>query len=87
MTWLLPLTRRTGEAAMKRQWHVRWQPQPHPDAQRRWDRAYQLLAEWAQAAPQGTVSETTAPSSAGGAHADRDLRAGLDPTPSASAGH
>jgi hypothetical protein len=71
---------------MKRQWRVRRQPQPHPDAQRRWDRAYQLLAEWAQAAPLGT-SEATGASPEGGAHADRDLRAGLDPTTSASAGH
>jgi hypothetical protein len=71
---------------MKRQWRVRRQPQPHPDAQRRWDRAYQLLAQWALASPAGTP-EATGPSPAGGAHADRDLRAGLDPAPSASAGH
>jgi len=71
---------------MKRQWRVRRQPQPHPDAQRRWDRAYQLLAEWALATPLGT-SEATGPSPAGGAHATRDLCAGLDPATSASARH
>jgi site-specific DNA recombinase len=50
---------------MKRQWRVRRQPQPHPNAQQRWDRAYQLLAEWAQAAPLGT-SEATGASPEGG---------------------
>ena len=31
---------------MKRQWRVRRQLMAVPDGQRRWDRAYQLLAEW-----------------------------------------
>ena len=48
MTWLLPVRRLNGAAAMKRQWRVRRQPQPHSNAQQRWDRAYHLLAEWAQ---------------------------------------
>lgn len=73
---------------MKRQWRIRRQPQPRPDAQRRWDRAYQLLAEWALTTPEATPArEATLPSSAGGAHANRDLCAGLDPATSASAGH
>jgi hypothetical protein len=69
---------------MKRPWRVRRQPPPHPDAQRRGDRAYQLLTEWALATPLGT-SEATGPSPAGGAQAERDLWAGRDPATSASA--
>ena len=38
------------EAPMKRTWHVSRDVLPHPDAQRRWDRAYQLVLEWALAA-------------------------------------
>jgi hypothetical protein len=34
---------------MKRHWQVRRQTAPHPDGQRRWDRAYQLLLQWEQA--------------------------------------
>lgn len=36
---------------MKRHWQVRRQVTPHPDGQRRWDRAYQLLLQWEQARP------------------------------------
>jgi hypothetical protein len=31
---------------MKRQWHVRREVMERPDAQRRWDRAYQNLLQW-----------------------------------------
>ena len=34
---------------MKRQWQVRRQVLHRVDGQRRWDRAYQLLEEWAAA--------------------------------------
>jgi hypothetical protein len=41
---------------MKRQWHVRRQVLPHTDGQRRWDRAYQLLEEWAAAGEAATCA-------------------------------
>ena len=31
-----------------REWQVRRVLQPHPDGQRRWDRAYQQLMAWTQ---------------------------------------
>lgn len=34
---------------MRHQWRLRRTFQEHPDGQRRWDRAYQLLLQWAQA--------------------------------------
>ena len=33
-----------------REWRVRRVLQPHPDGQRRWERAYQQLLAWAQEA-------------------------------------
>lgn len=36
----------------KRSWRIRRDSVSSPDAQRRWDRAYQLLIEWNRAAPQ-----------------------------------
>ena len=33
---------------MNRTWHVHRDVAPHPDGQRRWDRAYQLLLQWAE---------------------------------------
>jgi hypothetical protein len=32
---------------MKRAWHILRTTVAHPDGQRRWDRAYQLLLRWA----------------------------------------
>ena len=64
---------------MKRTWHVSRDVLPHPDAQRRWDRAYQLILHWAEAAdhtgdlpPLGHQEER---------HADCHLRPCLDQTP------
>jgi hypothetical protein len=34
---------------MRHQWRLCWTFQEHQDGQRRWDRAYQLLLEWAPA--------------------------------------
>ena len=51
---------------MKRQqWMVRRQPVGHPAAQRRWDRAYQLLLQ-AAAAPAGLPAPPAAPRDAHG---------------------
>ncbi len=36
----------------KRSWRIRRDGMTSPDAQRRWDRAYQLLIQWSQAALQ-----------------------------------
>ena len=33
---------------MKRQWSICRQVKEEPDGQRRWDRAYQLLLQWAE---------------------------------------
>lgn len=69
---------------MKQQRRVRRQPQPHPDAQHRWDRAYQLLAQWARAASEATGAP---PAGGEGSRANTNRCAGLDPAPSPSTGH
>ncbi len=69
---------------MKRQWTVHRQLVEVPEAQRRWDRAYQLLRAWGSAPPpQGEAPEEGSQEEAG--HANRDLRACLDPAASPSA--
>ena len=50
---------------MNRTWQVHRETVPHPDGQRRWDRAYQLLLRWAAdavpaPAPTLTQEETDA---------------------------
>ena len=64
----------------RRAWHVRRTSVPTPTGQQRWDRAYQLLLQWAMTAPE--------PTEAPGAsilpevlHADSDLRSRLDQPP------
>ena len=67
---------------MKRQpWTGSRRVVSHPTAQRRWDRAYQLLLQLGtgpgpvilDCAPQGLAEESR--------HADSRLRSGLDPAP------
>lgn len=41
---------------MKRTWKVRREFQESPDAQQRWDRAFQYLLEWAPVAAEDDVS-------------------------------
>ena len=36
---------------MRHDWRTTRRLEPHPDGQRRWDRAYQLLLEWAATGP------------------------------------
>lgn len=49
----------------QRQWQVRREVTPHPDGQRRWDRAYQQLLRGSPpasaATPQATPATTTHP--------------------------
>jgi hypothetical protein len=72
---------------MKHQWRVRRQTTPYADGQRRWDRAYQLLLQWA------TTSTGLAPADAR-ATGDQEVRdacgrvcPGLDHDPSPSTDH
>ncbi len=70
------------------QWVVRRQPVGHPTAQRRWDRAYQLLLQ-ATAAPPGLPAFPAAPRDAAeeSRHASSRLCPGLEPAPSPGADH
>ena len=68
---------------MKRQqWTVRRQPVGHPAAQRRWDRAYQLLLQ-ATAVPAGepTLSATPWDVTEESRHASSRLCPGFAPAP------
>ena len=74
---------------MKRQqWIVRRQPVGHPTAQRRWDRAYQLLLQ-ATVAPAGLPALPAAPWDVAeeSRHASSRLRQGFEPKPSSGADH
>jgi hypothetical protein len=68
---------------MKRHWQVSRAGQPHAEAARRWDRAYQLVLEWAGVAfepdPSSPQPETTDASS--------HLRPRLDPAPNPDPDH
>jgi hypothetical protein len=43
----LRAARLRAEGEMKRQWRLHRQTIQHPDASRRWDRAYQSILQWA----------------------------------------
>ena len=43
---------------MKHQWRMRRQFHQHPDGQRRWDRAYQLLLQWTTPPPTPEADST-----------------------------
>jgi len=43
---------------MKRTWTVRREFLESPDAQQRWDRAFQYLLEWPHVATEGDISAT-----------------------------
>jgi hypothetical protein len=71
---------------MKRQqWIVRRQPVGRPAAQRRWDRAYQLLLQ----APAGLPALPATPQEAAeeGRHARSRLCPRLEPAPGSGADH
>jgi hypothetical protein len=67
------------EDTMKRQWHVRRQTVERPDAQDRWDRAYQSLLRWSLENEQGH-EQACAPSAYGKEeyHEGGGVRQGLD---------
>ena len=74
---------------MKRQqWTVRRRPVGHPAAQRRWDRAYQLLLQATAASP-GTLAFSATPwdASKESRHASSRLRSGFDTAPNTGADH
>ena len=67
---------------MNRTWQVHRDGVPHPDGQRCWDRAYQLLLQWAD---QPAVHSL--PTTQEDHHADCRVRPGLDPTPTPDPHH
>ena len=64
----------------RRAWHVRRTSVPTPTGQQRWDRAYQLLLQWAMTSPESTEAPGASilPEVL---HADSDLRSRLDQPP------
>src|SRR5512135_133107 len=91
MALILPESHHLGGGAMKHDWRTTRRLQPHPDGQRRWDRAYQLILEWAAAntepghpsadglAPSSLMKEITCENC--------DLCTSLDTVPGADANH
>ena len=69
-------------------WVVRRQPVGHPAAQRRWDRAYQLLLQ-ATIAPTGPPAAPASPRDVveESRHASSHLCPGLKPAPGPGAEH
>ena len=74
---------------MKREWKLRREFQERPDAQQRWDRAFQHLLLWvvADAAGPNPWSPPVAHPSQEGQDEDRDLCESFDLAPSSSAVH
>ena len=70
---------------MKHQWCVRRQATPYPDGQQRWDRAYQLLLQWARAS--GSPALPPESDQKEEADARRVVRAGLDHRPDSGTDH
>jgi hypothetical protein len=64
---------------MKRQWHVRREAMERPDAQARWDQAYQAILRWSLENERGH-EQVSAPSANGKEeyHESGGLRPGLD---------
>ena len=66
-----------------RQWKITRQLVTRPDAQRRWDQAYQSLLRWTNTPTQPTVAEPRQEET----DADRRVRPSLYPAASPSADH
>lgn len=66
---------------MKRSWQVQRTHHAHAESERRWARVYQLLLQWA------ATPNPSRPPTQEDHHADRDLRPGLDSTPSPDPNH
>ena len=67
---------------MKRCWTVHRRLEPHLDGTQRWDRAYQLVFQWAMTLEQNstTPQAPSSPARQEADHADSHLRPGIDPT-------
>ena len=67
------------EETMKRQWQVRREAVERPDAQGRWDRAYQFLLQWSLQNEQGH-EQARAPGANGKGeyHDSGGIRSGFD---------
>jgi hypothetical protein len=61
----------------RRAWQVRRTSVPTPTSQQRWDRAYQLLLQWAMTSPEPTEAPGS-PILPEVSHASSDLRPRLD---------
>jgi hypothetical protein len=70
----------------RRAWHVWRTSVPAPTGQQRWDRAYQLLLQWAMTSPEPTEAPGS-PNLPEVFHADSDLRPCLDQPPSRPPDH
>ncbi len=62
---------------MKRQWCIHRTEAVRPDGQQRWDRAYQLLLDWARAQPADPTRVQARCDEEEAVYAGGDLRAGL----------
>ena len=71
---------------MKHQWRACRTFQPHPDAQRRWDRAYQLLLEWTLP-PEQATDQLLPHNPTEVAHAHSHVCPCLHPTPGPDTDH
>lgn len=80
---------------MHHQWRLRRATVSVADGARRWDRAYQLVLEWADLATSQPLPKTLAPRICSDTHqrweeaphADRRLRSRLNPQPRAEPDH
>ncbi len=68
-------------------WTVARSQLGHPMAERRWDRAYQLLLSMPTAAPGVPEADTPAGAPEESRHAGSHLRPGVDPAPGRGAEH
>ena len=69
-------------------WTVARSQVGHPAAERRWDRAYQLVLSMPTAAAPGVIeADTPAGAAEESRHAGSHLRSGLDPAPSRGTEH
>src|SRR3954454_20455530 len=90
MALILPESHHLGEGAMKHDWRTTRRLLPHPDGQRRWDRAYRLILEWAACGTEPGRPGAIGPASSlmkGVGRENCDLCASLDTTSGADADH
>ena len=70
----------------RRAWQVRRTSVPMLTGQQRWDRAYQLLLQWAMTAPEPTLAPGT-PILPEVSHANSNLRSRFDQPPGRPSDH